>query len=194
MIKYGKEPQLNISKPELVFLDREPTEEIKEKIFKHDNYTCQCCGKAINPKIKKERKQLQIDHIVPYKFGGDSSEKNLQTLCVTCNGYKNIHEINFRVTKTPLTSSKELNLFLIDKHDKEDLISWKMINLKRVINFFYHSKAVLSLNLAGRSKQVWEVELYQGNNPQWLENEKSKLLHYIKEELQHPKLEQLIIK
>lgn len=59
------------------------TKELKEKIKKRYNYTCQICGKYMPDEVG-----LHIDHIVPVSKGGKSVESNLQVLCSKCNGRK----------------------------------------------------------------------------------------------------------
>ena len=59
------------------------TRELREKIMKRDNYTCQLCGKYMPDEVG-----LQIDHIVSIVKGGKSVESNLQVLCSKCNGSK----------------------------------------------------------------------------------------------------------
>ena len=56
------------------------TKELKEKIKKRDNYTCQMCGKYMPDEVG-----LHVDHIIPIKQGGKSIESNLQVLCDKCN-------------------------------------------------------------------------------------------------------------
>lgn len=45
-------------------------------------YTCQKCGR------KFRKGDMDIDHIIPQKFGGSSSEWNLQCICKHCNRSK----------------------------------------------------------------------------------------------------------
>ncbi len=56
------------------------TKELKDKIKKRDNYTCQKCGKYMPDEVG-----LHVDHIIPIKMGGKSVESNLQVLCDKCN-------------------------------------------------------------------------------------------------------------
>ena len=51
----------------------------RARIFERDSYTCQSCG---------SKEHLCIDHILPVSRGGDSSDENLQTLCLSCNTTK----------------------------------------------------------------------------------------------------------
>lgn len=59
------------------------TKQLRGKIAKRDNYTCQHCGKYMPDGVG-----LQIDHIVPISKGGKSIPENLQVLCSKCNGSK----------------------------------------------------------------------------------------------------------
>lgn len=49
------------------------------RIYERDSYSCQSCG---------AKEHLCIDHILPVSRGGDSSDDNLQTLCLSCNTRK----------------------------------------------------------------------------------------------------------
>lgn len=55
------------------------SEHQRNNIFARDNYTCKKCGNKTN---------LTIDHIIPFALGGRTSNKNLQTLCQSCNSKK----------------------------------------------------------------------------------------------------------
>ena len=59
------------------------TKELKNRIKKRDNYTCQICGKYMPDGVG-----LHIDHIIPVSKGGKSIPSNLQVLCSKCNGNK----------------------------------------------------------------------------------------------------------
>ena len=45
-------------------------------------YTCKKCGR------KFRKGDMDIDHIIPQKFGGSDSEWNLQCICKHCNRSK----------------------------------------------------------------------------------------------------------
>lgn len=51
----------------------------RARIYERDLYTCQYCG---------SKEHLCIDHVLPVSRGGDSSDENLQTLCMSCNTTK----------------------------------------------------------------------------------------------------------
>jgi len=55
------------------------SEELRNGIFKKDNYKCVKCG---------SREDLVIDHIIPFSKGGVTELDNLQTLCKKCNREK----------------------------------------------------------------------------------------------------------
>lgn len=59
------------------------TRELREKIMKRDNYTCQLCGKYMPDEVG-----LQVDHIVPIAKGGKTIASNLRVLCSKCNSSK----------------------------------------------------------------------------------------------------------
>ena len=54
-------------------------EEIRNIVFKRDNYSCQKCQSKDN---------ISIDHVVSVLNGGEDSLDNLQTLCKSCNSSK----------------------------------------------------------------------------------------------------------
>ena len=55
-------------------------EDIKEAIFRRDNYRCVVCGLG-----RKDGVELCADHIVPKDRGGTNTIKNGQTLCTQHN-------------------------------------------------------------------------------------------------------------
>lgn len=167
-IQHGVEPAqyrpVVFGTPE-IHPDREPSEDLKEQVKRGDRFRCLCCG--------RERKQdLQVDHIFPDYHGGLSQIENLQTLCKYCNGIKGTNTINFRVKQTSLTSSPtsfpELELPSGD-HAKEP-VRWEFY-LRHAFNLFFRCGAVESVEIGQRGPRFrnWEVRLFAGNKPGWLE-------------------------
>lgn len=68
----SNEPRINAQK----FIGKR---NIREFIFKRDNYSCLRCGAT---------EKLTLDHIVPIHRGGKNKLMNLQTLCKSCNSIK----------------------------------------------------------------------------------------------------------
>ena len=51
----------------------------RKSIFKRDKHRCMKCGGVSD---------LTVDHIIPKALGGDNTNYNLQTLCLSCNRQK----------------------------------------------------------------------------------------------------------
>lgn len=69
----------------LLFFDRMPKKEVKftrHNIFERDHNTCQYCGN------KYDRKDLNLDHVIPRDRGGETSWENIVCSCVPCNSRK----------------------------------------------------------------------------------------------------------
>lgn len=78
--------------------------EIKEQIFKRDNYRCVVCGHG-----KHEGYEIHADHIIPQAKGGASTLENGQTLCSEHNLMKKRYGvINFlgKYCKTMIERAK----------------------------------------------------------------------------------------
>jgi hypothetical protein len=188
--KFGTELQLKTPETVIKAIEqRELTEQEKEQVFNRDKYTCQCCGKS---KQNGRRVKLQVDHIDPVKFGGETSVGNSQTLCDTCNKIKNVHAVNYKVFASRLPMPKDrLEFFpqIITKHYDEIL--------KRTINIFYHCHAVCDVKFDDRPRSkyryVWEIELYEGNNPEWLIKHKQELIDFIRKDLNYKDLKGILI-
>lgn len=56
------------------------TPELRERIKRRDNYTCQICGKYMPDGVG-----IHVDHIIPISKGGKTVESNLQVTCSVCN-------------------------------------------------------------------------------------------------------------
>lgn len=74
-------------------LPNQLTNQIKQQVYKRDNYQCLCCGRE-----RRKGVSLEIDHILPIAMGGKNAPSNFQTLCRQCNGinedyfmFKTIH-------------------------------------------------------------------------------------------------------
>lgn len=85
----------------LLMFDRLPKKEVKltrQNVFERDNYTCQYCGK------KGDRKDLNIDHVVPRDKGGKTTWENVVCSCIPCNtrkGNRLPHEIGMKLARKP---------------------------------------------------------------------------------------------
>ena len=69
----------------LVLFDRLPKKEVKFtrfNVFERDQNTCQYCGGVF------DRKDLNLDHVVPKHRGGPTSWDNIVCSCVPCNTRK----------------------------------------------------------------------------------------------------------
>lgn len=69
----------------LLFFDRLPNKEVKftrQNVFERDKNTCQYCGR------KSDRKDLNIDHVVPRQRGGLTTWTNVVCSCIDCNRRK----------------------------------------------------------------------------------------------------------
>jgi superfamily II DNA or RNA helicase len=190
-LKYGSTPGANQTvMPNIVTTNRELTEKEKEMVFKRDNYKCLCCGKE---KTDGKRIRLEVDHIIPVKFGGLTTFDNSQTLCDVCNKAKSVNEINFRIYKTPLSAPKG-EVTLLDVGNSE-FIEW---GLQRIVNLFYHCQAVSSLKIDSRPRSkyryYWEIELYSGNPPEWIEVHNKALINHIHKVFGYEPLKSLTFK
>jgi 5-methylcytosine-specific restriction endonuclease McrA len=51
-------------------------------VMQRDGFRCCNCGSS---PAKGHAVSLQVDHVVPWSRGGETTFENLQTLCETCN-------------------------------------------------------------------------------------------------------------
>lgn len=85
----------------LLLFDRMPRKEVKftrHNIFERDKNTCQYCGKHF------DRKELNLDHVIPRDKGGVTSWENIVCSCIPCNtrkGNRLPHEIGMRLIRKP---------------------------------------------------------------------------------------------
>lgn len=69
----------------LLVFDRLPKKEVKftrHNIFERDRNTCQYCGKTL------DRKDLNLDHVIPRDRGGPTTWENIVCSCIPCNTLK----------------------------------------------------------------------------------------------------------
>ena len=85
----------------LLMFDRLPKKEVKvtrHNIFERDRNTCQYCGGAF------DRKDLNLDHVIPRDRGGPTSWENIVCSCIECNTRKANHtpeEAGMRLIRRP---------------------------------------------------------------------------------------------
>lgn len=61
---------------------RNPSDRLRFRILLRDGFECQTCGAS---PLKDRGVALQVDHILPWSEGGETTEENLQTKCQRCN-------------------------------------------------------------------------------------------------------------
>jgi len=69
----------------LVLYDKTPHKEVKltrQNIYTRDKHTCQYCGRDV------EKKDLNLDHIIPRHLGGKTTWENVVCSCKECNTRK----------------------------------------------------------------------------------------------------------
>ncbi len=85
----------------LLLFDRLPQKEVKftrHNIFERDKNTCQYCGKIF------ERKDLNLDHVIPRDRGGLTNWENIVCSCIPCNtrkGNRLPHEAGMHLIRKP---------------------------------------------------------------------------------------------
>ena len=119
----------------LVLFDRLPKKEVKftrHNIFERDHNTCQYCGEEF------DRKDLNLDHVIPRDRGGPTTWENIVCSCVACNTKK--------ANCTPL----EAGMHLIRKPKRPKWRPFVQIN----VGLKHHDSWKHFLDLA-----YWNVEL-----------------------------------
>lgn len=75
-------------------LQRRPPSTIRKRVILRDNSTCRYCDKEL------KKKEIHIDHVIPYSLGGRTEVNNLVVACTKCNLKKSGHtleEINMKI-------------------------------------------------------------------------------------------------
>jgi len=81
----------------LLMFDGLPRKEVKltrQSVFERDDYTCQYCGDRF------ERKDLNLDHVLPRDKGGQTTWENIVCSCIPCNSKKG--------NRTPIQAKMQL--------------------------------------------------------------------------------------
>jgi 5-methylcytosine-specific restriction endonuclease McrA len=121
----------------LLVFDRLPKKEVKftrHNIFERDRNTCQYCGRIF------ERKDLNLDHVIPRDRGGPTSWENIVCSCIRCNTHK--------ANRTP----QEAGLRLVRKPKRPKWRPFLQVSFEST----YHDSWRHFLDLA-----YWNVELGQ---------------------------------
>jgi len=85
----------------LMLFDRMPRKEVKftrHNIFERDKNTCQYCGKHF------DKRDLNLDHVVPRDRGGATTWENIVCSCIPCNTRKANrlpHEAGMKLLRKP---------------------------------------------------------------------------------------------
>jgi 5-methylcytosine-specific restriction endonuclease McrA len=85
----------------LLLFDRMPRKEVKftrHNIYERDKNTCQYCGKVF------DRRDLNLDHVIPRDKGGETTWENIVCSCIRCNTRKAnrlAHEVGMRLIRKP---------------------------------------------------------------------------------------------
>jgi 5-methylcytosine-specific restriction endonuclease McrA len=119
----------------LLLFDRMPKKDVKftrHNIFERDRNTCQYCGKIF------ERKDLNLDHVIPRDRGGPTTWENIVCSCIKCNTRK--------ANRTPA----EAAMHLVRKPKRPKWRPFVQVN----IGGSYHDSWKHFLDLA-----YWNVEL-----------------------------------
>ena len=139
-------------------VNREPNEATKTQVKQRDNFTCLCCGET-------NKRKLQVDHINPYYLGGASDDlANLQTLCSTCNRYKDTNAWNYRIQRSSHSTLQPLAMPALPE-DPRSNEEWERF-IRRAINAAYGCAAVADVRIFQRGPRScnWEVSLFDGND------------------------------
>jgi 5-methylcytosine-specific restriction endonuclease McrA len=71
----------------------------RHNIFERDKNTCQYCGKVF------DRRDLNLDHVIPRDKGGQTTWENIVCSCIPCNtkkGNRLAHQAHMHLIKKPV--------------------------------------------------------------------------------------------
>ncbi|MBE2215053.1 MAG: HNH endonuclease [Opitutaceae bacterium] len=98
-------PRHRIRVPRVILLsifDKLPRKELKltrNNVFERDSDRCQYCGHIF------DRKDLNLDHVIPRHYGGKTTWENVVCSCIKCNTRKANrlpHEAGMRLVRKPV--------------------------------------------------------------------------------------------
>lgn len=73
----------------------------KRLVFERDNWVCQLCDEAVDPKRKwPDQMCASLDHVIPLSLGGPHSMSNLRLAHWLCNCLRGTDDIDFRLSPT----------------------------------------------------------------------------------------------
>lgn len=85
-------------------------ESIQNQLYDTQDGKCKKCGK----KVKKNKFEFDIDHIIPRSQGGSNSYDNMQLLCKVCHAEKTAKERMENRNKKPKTEYMVIRVFTDD--------------------------------------------------------------------------------
>ncbi|HEX9783502.1 MAG TPA: HNH endonuclease [Opitutaceae bacterium] len=86
----------------LTLFDKLPRKDLKltrNNVFERDKNKCQYCGGVF------DRKELNLDHVIPRHYGGKTTWENVVCSCIRCNTRKANrlpHEAHMRLIRKPM--------------------------------------------------------------------------------------------
>ena len=107
----------------LTFFDRLPCKELKltrNNVFERDRNRCQYCWKIF------ERRELNLDHVIPRHYGGRTTWENVVCSCIVCNTRKANrlpHEASMRLYRKPAKPKWRPVISLVLEHPGHE--HWK---------------------------------------------------------------------
>ena len=99
--QYSKKRKRISSKEDLPEVKKQIiTEYTKRTIAFSQKWTCNLCNTLLDP-------SFDIDHIIPFQFGGSDTKNNYHALCVRCHRYKT-HSIDSKILRPMLNGKHDL--------------------------------------------------------------------------------------
>ncbi|HRX21837.1 MAG TPA: DEAD/DEAH box helicase [Syntrophomonadaceae bacterium] len=157
-----------------------PWQELHATVLARDSYRCLCCGRQQDWGVS-----LYADRIRKNKTALRPGVERYQTLCKTCRDINSARGINFRY------SNRDIMIPRADFDIVQPALGELADNsLQRIINFYYGGNAFARLIQGGTR---WKIELNHGINAELIINHKTKLLDYIRYELQSPNVNDISV-